>query len=115
MLIFPESLRSLLEKADEMGRPQKPVSPHDIEEFEQAQKIQLPDSLKFYWGRYGSRALGNRTIFGFKARVEFPSGKKKMAGVGFIAGPDKMNEARQRYIDPLTTTQGRDCPSDYIP
>lgn len=115
MLILPESLLSLLEKADEMDRPQKPISPQDIEEFERAQNILLPDSLKFFWGRYGSRALGNRTIFGFKTRVEFPNGKKKKADVGFIASPAKMNEARQRYIDPLYNNSGVRLPQRLYP
>ncbi|TCM53560.1 SMI1/KNR4 family protein SUKH-1 [Rhizobium sp. PP-F2F-G48] len=115
MLILPESLLSLLEKADEMDRPQKPVSPQDIEEFERAQNVRLPDALKFFWERYGSRALGNKAIFGFKARVEFPNGKKKMADVGFIASPSKMNEALQRYVDPLYNNSGARLPERLYP
>ncbi len=38
-----------------------------------------------------------------------------MADVGFIAGPDKMNEARQRYIDPLYNNSGARLPERLYP
>jgi len=107
-------LSALFNAPDEIGRTPRPVTAPEIEEFERSEGVTLPNSLKSFWLNYGSRDLNSTKIFAFKTEVVFPDGKKKKADVNSIAGPGKMIEARQRYIDPLSTAAEL-CPSSPLP
>lgn len=109
------SLDTLLNTPDEMGRVHRPVTNPEIDEFERSEGVTLPDSLKSFWLKYGSRDLNSKKIFAFKTKVVFPDGKKKKADVGAIASPGKMIEARQRYIDPLYGNSGERLPAGLYP
>ncbi len=115
MVELSESLIALLAAPDEMGRPECPVTPTDIEEFEQTQGVALPESLKSFWQKYGARDFNSRKIFTFKTKVVFPDGKKKKADVGAIASPGKMIEARKRYVEPVYGNSGARLPDGLYP
>lgn len=108
-------LSAIFNAPDEMRRTQRPVTAPEIEEFERSEGVTLPNSLKSFWLSYGSRDLNSKKIFAFKTKVVFPDGKKKKADVNSIAGPGKMIEARQRYIDPLYGNSGERLPAGLYP
>lgn len=108
-------LSALFNAPDEIGRTPRPVTAPEMEEFERSEGVTLPNSLKSFWLNYGSRDLNSTKIFAFKKKVVFPDGKKKKADVNSIAGPGKMIEARQRYIDPLQGNSGERLPAGLYP
>jgi hypothetical protein len=108
-------LAMLLNAPDETGRSYKPFTLSQLEEFERSEGVNLTDSLISFWLNYGSRDLNSKKIFAFKTKVVFPDGKKKKADVNAIAGPGKMIEARQRYIDPLYGNSGERLPAGLYP
>ncbi|MGV1754179.1 SMI1/KNR4 family protein [Agrobacterium sp. CG674] len=114
-LTLPAELQSLLEKPDEMGRPEKPITQTDLEEFERSQGVVLPPSYKDYCLRYGSRALQNRKIYAFKTKVMFTDRKSKKADVGSISGPPYILETYQRYMDPIYNNSGPRLPEHVYP
>ncbi|WP_018042851.1 SMI1/KNR4 family protein [Methylobacterium sp. 88A] len=110
-----EALRSLLDLPDEMGRPPKPVTPKDIEDFELSENVRMPEDLKAFWLTYGARQLGSKSIFCFKAKTTFANEKKKRIDVGAIGGPHALAETRQRYLDPLYGNSGPRLPEALYP
>lgn len=109
------AIYQFLEAPDEWSRPDEPVTPEEIEGFERSEGFPLPEALKQYWQRYGSRQFNSKTIFTFQTKALFPSGKRKRVDVGTIADPRTMAEARQRYMDPLYNNSGPRLPEALYP
>lgn len=114
-LEMPNELKAYLDKPDEMGRPEKPITENDLADFERSQSVALPADYRDYCLKYGSRTLQNRQIFCFKTKVRFSNGKSKKVDVGSISGPPYILETYQRYMDPVYNNSGPRLPQKYYP